>query len=339
LPRETSDCPFKIGNTPLTSLTLAANGLTHEICLKEERFNAFGSIKDRVAWYILSNALAGGKKPSGVIDASSGNYGFALASIGKALDLPVTIVSSASISGFNAEGIRQAGARLILSEPRPGESSNAARMRVAGEIAEREGLLFLDQYNNALNPQCHENWTAPELLRDGPFDACFVAASSGGTARGFMDYLSATQSRTGLVLVEPGGSKAFAAPDPSHGHTLTIPGYGSGRTSTFAQDVAPPAVIRISDEHVLAAAVHLAANGFPPIGLSSIGVLLGAVKWLETATSAMRVGCVCADGAERYSGEMDTRYLPAVDADKLKSASAILGGTLDGLVCQPAPRT
>jgi len=90
---------------------------------------------------------------------------------------------------------------------------------------------------------------------------------------------------------------------------------------------------------VLAAAVHLAANGFPPIGLSSIGVLLGAVKWLETATSAMRVGCVCADGAERYSGEMDTRYLPAVDADKLKSASAILGGTLDGLVCQPAPRT
>ena len=62
MPRETSDCPFKIGNTPLTSLTLAANGLTHEICLKEERFNAFGSIKDRVAWYILSNALAGGKK-------------------------------------------------------------------------------------------------------------------------------------------------------------------------------------------------------------------------------------------------------------------------------------
>ena len=103
-----------------------------------------------------------------MIDASSGNYGFALASIGKALDLPVTIVSSASISGFNAEGIRQAGARLILSEPRPGESSNAARMRVAGEIAEREGLLFLDQYNNALNPQCHENWTAPELFARWP---------------------------------------------------------------------------------------------------------------------------------------------------------------------------
>lgn len=335
--RETSDCPFEIGNTPLTSLTLAVGGLTHEICLKEERFNAFGSIKDRVAWYILSKTLSGREKPAGVVDASSGNYGFALASIGKALGLPVTIVTSASISGFNADGIRQAGAQLILAEAQPGESSNAARMRVAGEIAERESLLFLDQYSNALNPLCHQNWTAPELLRDGPFDACFVAASSGGTARGFIDCLSATNSRTKLVLVEPGASQAFVAAETAHGAKLTIPGYGSGRKSSFAGNMAPPALVRISNEQVLSSAVYLAENAFPAIGLSSIGVLLGAIKWLETATSPMRVACVCADGAERYSGEMETRYLPGADTDTLQSASARLASTLEGLGYKPAP--
>jgi cysteine synthase len=188
LPPSVPDCPFAIGNTPLTRSSLTVNGLAHEIYLKEERLNAFGSIKDRVAWYILSRLVeepgaARAAASAGIIDASSGNYGYALASIGRAQGLKVTIISSASISRFNAEGIRRAGGELVIAEPQAGESSNHARMRVAGERAARGGQLFLDQYRNQLNPQCHARWTAPEVLESERLDAVFVAASSGGTAR------------------------------------------------------------------------------------------------------------------------------------------------------------
>ena len=264
-------------------------------------------------------------------DASSGNYGYALACIGRDLGLPVTIVTSASISGYNASGIRKAGATLVMTEPEPGESSNHARMRVAGEIAAREGRLFLDQYRNPLNPECHQRWTAPELMRDGPFDACFMAASSGGTARGFMDYLASEGDETTLVLVEPDASCAFVAPPAAHDGKLTIPGYGSGRRSTFSGGVAAPDIVRVHDADVLSAATDLAARGFARIGLSSTGVLLGTIRWLGAAKRPMRVACICADGAERYDDEMASRYLPAHENARLRASSGTVLEELAGL--------
>src|SRR5690606_25269604 len=118
---------------------------------KEERQNEFGSVKDRVAWYVLSKTIEQTGPVSAVIDASSGNYGYALSCICQRMGIAATIVSSPSISAYNAAGIERAGARLIIAEARPGESSNAARMRIAGEIAAEEGLTFLDQYANPLN--------------------------------------------------------------------------------------------------------------------------------------------------------------------------------------------
>lgn len=330
------DCPFPIGGTPLSRWSLTVNGLAHEICLKEERHNAFGSIKDRVAWYILSRSMQDdgacrAAREAGVVDASSGNYGYALASIGQAQGLKVTIVTSASISRFNAEGIRKAGAELVVAEALPGESSNHARMRVAAEIAQRDGLLFLDQYRNPMNPECHARWTAPEVLDGERFDTVLVAASSGGTARGLADYLDASRSETRLVLVEPEGSRAFVRPETDTTPPLTIPGYGSGRQSTFAEPAHLPGVMRISDVQVLAATVHLKDRGFPTIGLSSMGVVLGAVEWLQRATRPLRVVCICADGAERYEGEMNSRYLAGHDADQLARTGSEIAARLESL--------
>ena len=65
LPNTVTECPFEIGNTPLTPFALTLNGLRHELLVKEERCNAFGSVKDRVAWYILSQTIA----EKGAVDA------------------------------------------------------------------------------------------------------------------------------------------------------------------------------------------------------------------------------------------------------------------------------
>ena len=85
------NCPFQIGNTPLTRFVIRMNGLEHEIDLKEERYNEFGSVKDRVAWYVLNNSAKPGEPVESVIDASSGNYGYALSRIGERLGISVSV--------------------------------------------------------------------------------------------------------------------------------------------------------------------------------------------------------------------------------------------------------
>ncbi|MAI90904.1 pyridoxal-phosphate dependent enzyme [Ponticaulis sp.] len=316
------ECPFKIGDTPLKKLLIRVGGIEHELSIKEERLNEFGSVKDRVAWYVLSRSMPSEDWKGSVVDASSGNYGYALSRIGERLGLGVTIVSSPSISSFNADGIRNAGANLVIAEAQPGESSNGARMRVAGEISQKEGSLFLDQYNNSLNPESHERWTAPEVFAQAEFDACFVAASSGGTARGFADYLSKHDLKTELHLVEPFSACTFETPADTQGSKLFIPGYGSGRKSTFADgsDVETP--IRISESDVIAAQLILTEKGLADIGLSSIGVMMGAVNWLMTQDKPQRVVCICADGSERYAHEIQSRYVPKVDASALAKSRA-----------------
>jgi cysteine synthase len=228
-----ASCPFKIGHTPLTAYEVKIGNLTHELLVKEERCNEFGSVKDRVAWYILSKTIEKIGPVKSVVDASSGNYGNALACICQRLGIGATIVSSASISAHNAAQIKAAGARLVIAEPKPGETANAARMRLAGEIAAQDGSVFLDQYSNPLNPASHQNWTAPELFADGPFDAVFMTSSSGGTSRGFADYLKAYPGKTQLCLVEPESSCAFLDSPSGCTDKLKIPAFGSQRRSSF----------------------------------------------------------------------------------------------------------
>lgn len=306
-----ADCPFEIGNTPLSAFRVTLNGVTHDLFLKEERCNPFGSVKDRVAWYVLSKTLEQTGPAKAVVDASSGNYGYALARICQQMGIGCTIVSSPSISAYNAAGIEDAGATLLIADALPGESANAARMRVAGEVAARDGAVFLDQYASFLNPASHETWTAPEVFADGPFDACFVTSSSGGTARGFSDYLKAHPEKAALWLVEPAGSCAFLAAEPE-AEKLCIPGYGSGRRSTFSEIDPAPNMLRVEDPAVLATFSQLQSRGLAKIGLSSAGVVLGAISWLSRQDQPRRAVCICADGDERYLDEIESRYIPSV---------------------------
>lgn len=334
-----TQCPFRIGNTPLAYFRVHVSGLDHALAIKEERLNEFGSVKDRVAWYVLSKSMAAAREAGHIVDASSGNYGYALACIGQKLGLKVTIVSSPSISAYNAAGIRNAGANLVIAEPQEGESSNAARMRVAGDVAAAEGAVFLDQYRSADNPESHAKWTAPEVFGDDDWDACFVAASSGGTARGFADYLASHDESAELHLVDPFNSRAFADPSPNEASKLFIPGYGSGRRSSFAETPFPLDPIRIDEAEVMAACLNLRDSGLIDIGLSSTGVMLGAVEWLSQQTDSKTVVCICADGSERYVDEIDSRYLKSVPKEALKQARLVVDRLFSGISpLERAPR-
>lgn len=326
-----ADCPFKIGHTPLTSYRIKLGAHTHELLVKEEHCNEFGSVKDRVAWYILSKTIEKTGPVKAVVDASSGNYGNALACICERMGIGATIVSSASISAHNAAQIEGSGARLVIAEPKPGETANAARMRVAGEIGQQDGSVFLDQYSNPLNPAAHQNWTAPEVFADGPFDAVFMTSSSGGTSRGFADYLKAHPSRTQLCLVEPESSNAFLDSPSGSTEKLKIPAFGSQRRSSFAGMKPEPGMIRMDEASALAAFTLLHEHGLSKVGLSSVGVMLGAIEWLSRQDKPSRVVCICADGDERYLDEIESRYIPSVGQEAYDAARARLAPVIAGM--------
>lgn len=328
-----ASCPFKIGHTPLTAYQVRVGHHTHELLVKEERCNEFGSLKDRVAWYILSKTMKKTGPVKAVVDASSGNYGNALACICQRMGIAATIVSSASISAHNAAQIKAAGARLVIAEPKPGESSNAARMRVAGEIGQQDGSVFLDQYSNPLNPAAHQNWTAPELFADGPFDAVFMTSSSGGTSRGFADYLKAHADKTELCLVEPESSCAFLDSPSGCAEKLKIPAFGSQRRSSFAGMKPDPDMIRMDEAATLAAFTLLHEHDLSKVGLSSVGVMLGALDWLSRQDKPNRVACICADGDERYLDEIQSRYIPSVGQEAYDAAYGRLAPMIAGMRC------
>ena len=328
-----ASCPFKIGHTPLTAYQVRIGNLAHELLVKEERCNEFGSVKDRVAWYILSKTIEKIGPVKSVVDASSGNYGNALACICQRMGIGATIVSSASISAHNAAQIKAAGARLVIAEPRPGETANAARMRLAGEIAAQEGSVFLDQYSNPLNPASHQTWTAPELFADGPFDAVFMTSSSGGTSRGFADYLKAHPRPTELCLVEPESSCAFLDSPSGCTDKLKIPAFGSQRRSSFAGMKPDPGMIRMDEATTLAAFTLLHERQLSKVGLSSTGVILGALDWLARQDKPARVACICADGDERYLDEIQSRYIPSAGQEAYESALKRLAPVIGGIKC------
>ena len=326
-----ADCPFKIGHTPLTSYRIRLGAHTHELLVKEEHYNEFGSVKDRVAWYILAKTIEKTGPVKAVVDASSGNYGNALACICERMGIGATIVSSASISAHNAAQIEGSGARLVIAEPKPGETANAARMRVAGEIGQQDGSVFLDQYSNPLNPAAHQNWTAPEVFADGPFDAVFMTSSSGGTSRGFADYLKAHPARTQLCLVEPESSNAFLDSPSGSTEKLKIPAFGSQRRSSFAGMKPEPAMIRMDEASALAAFTLLHEHELSKVGLSSVGVMLGAIEWLSRQDKPSRVVCICADGDERYLDEIESRYIPSVGQEAYDAARDRLAPVIAGM--------
>lgn len=299
--------PLAIGNTPWLGLEVTLNGIRHEIQLKEEYRNAFGSIKDRVAWKLLADAIAAGSlEPAGrVIDASSGNYGIALARLGGMYGVDVEIVVSEGIPATTVARIRDAGATLHIARRRGGETLHAARIALAGELAERGGALFLDQYNNPGNPACHRDWTAPEIFVQAGLDALFVSASSGGTAAGVSCYLSGRATNCRLVVVDSRASDILSdAERPEAG--LLVPGMGSKRRTRFLPIAGSYSLLRIWDHQALACYCLLREGEGLSLGLSSCGVLAGVIDWLSGQDHPCKVAML---GTDRHG-----KYLDHVEA-------------------------
>ncbi len=173
-----------VGGTPLVGLpSLSPEG--YELYLKLEGHNPTGSVKDRVAAYLIADAERAGLIGPGsrLLEPTSGNTGISLAALCAPRGLKLTCVMPENTSAERRTLLAAYGADIFLSPAN--EGSNGA-VRVAREMAAADPDVFMPfQYGNPANPRAHYETTAPEILRDLPDVGALVAGlGTGGTLTG-----------------------------------------------------------------------------------------------------------------------------------------------------------
>jgi [CysO sulfur-carrier protein]-thiocarboxylate-dependent cysteine synthase len=178
------DITQAVGGTPLVGLpSLSPDG--YEIHLKLEGHNPTGSVKDRVARYLVDAAEREGRIGPGsrILEPTSGNTGIALAAICAPRGYKLTCVMPENTSAERRTLLEMYGVDLVFS---PATEGSNGSVRVAREMAEADPDVFMPfQYGNPANPRAHYETTAPEILRDLPDVAAFVGGlGTGGTVTG-----------------------------------------------------------------------------------------------------------------------------------------------------------
>jgi cysteine synthase B len=193
-----------IGNTPLVELKSFSPRPGVQIFAKLEGMNPSGSIKDRIALQMISEAEASGKLKAGsiLLEPTSGNTGIALAMIARVKGYKFVAVMPDNVTQERRQMLEIYGAKIVFSDGKQG--SNGA-VRLAQKLAqEDERYVMLYQYGNSANPRAHYEGTAVEIIKDLPDLDVFVAGlGTGGTLTGTARRLKEYNPAIKVVAAEP----------------------------------------------------------------------------------------------------------------------------------------
>jgi cysteine synthase B len=193
-----------IGQTPMVELPRLTPHHDVRLYAKLEGTNPTGSVKDRVALRMLTEARTSGALREGqaILEPSSGNTGISLAMIGARMGHPVCIVMPDNTTPEREQLLRLFGAEIVFS---PGSEGSNGAVRLAQSLADDDPTVFMPyQYGNAANPDAHYATTGPEILDQVPEVDVFVAGlGTGGTLTGAGRYLKERRPGVRIVAAEP----------------------------------------------------------------------------------------------------------------------------------------
>lgn len=198
-----------IGNTPIIELRNIRPSNNCKIFAKLEYLNPTGSHKDRIALYMVRDAIEryGLKKGDVVVEASSGNTAISVTFVAKRLGLKPVITVPKNTSRSKVLLLKLMGAEVLEGDEDP--NSPNYYITLAKEIARERGGVFLNQYANPANAKAHYETTAVEIWRqlNGNIDAFVMGIGTGGTITGVGRFLKEMKNDVLIVAVTPRGSK------------------------------------------------------------------------------------------------------------------------------------
>ena len=284
-----------IGNTPLLEYK---NEFCRILC-KIESKNPGGSVKDRVALYMIQEAEKQGLLHPGtrIIEATSGNTGIGLCAIAAAKGYPITIVMPDNMSIERRLLMAAYGAQVVLTPAAEGMAGAIAR----SEQLAAEGNAFIPgQFTNPANPKAHYETTGPEIWRDtdGMVDIFVAGIGTGGTITGVGKYLKEQSPNIQIIGIEPASSPVLSGGQKgSHG----IQGIGAGFIPQVLDTSILNEVIPVTDDAAIATAREYAATQGVLVGISSGAALWAALEIAKRPENAGKtIVTLMPDSGERY---------------------------------------
>jgi cysteine synthase A len=293
-----------VGNTPMIGVNYRfRGGPVQTVLVKCEHYNLTGSIKDRMALYILQKAYETGTIRPGdtIVEVTSGNTGIAFAAIGRSLGHPVRIIMPDWLSSERKEIIRSLGAEIRLVSKEQG--GFMAGLQMADLMQYDERVFLPRQFENKYNSEAHERTTAPEidrqLLRGGIRPAAFVAGvGTGGTVMGIGKYLKTLYPNMRVHPLEPAESPTLSIGHKNGSHR--IQGISDEFIPAIVNLEALDAVIQVNDGDAILMAQKLGSELGLAVGISSGANLLGAVKAQQALGADKVVITVFPDSNKKY---------------------------------------
>jgi cysteine synthase A len=289
-----------IGNTPLVRI----NSLSHEtgttILGKCEFMNPTSSVKDRIAFNMINEAMKTGKitQSTTIIEPTSGNTGIGLAAIcaSKRLRLILTMPDSMSIE--RQKLLVYLGAELVLTPASKGMNGSIEKANALEK--ELDNAIVLQQFQNPDNPDIHRKTTAIEILNDtqGNVDIFVAAVGTGGTLTGTTEVLKEKIPSLISIAVEPASSAIL------HGRTAgphKIQGIGAGFIPKILNTSIYDEVIDIKNDDAFKMAKKMAKEEGLLIGISAGANLHAAyLAALRPENKGKTIVTILCDTAERY---------------------------------------
>jgi len=293
-----------VGNTPMLEILYEYQGKTRAIYAKCEHYNLTGSIKDRMALYILQNAYVTEEIRPGswIVETTSGNTGISFNAIGRSLGHPVTIIMPDWLSEERTSIIRSFGATVVHVSKE--EGGFLGSIRLAEQMKSEDSTIFLpQQFENEGNVLAHQKTTGPEIWAQlasiGLKPDAFVAGvGTGGTVMGICNYL---KRKDPAIKVHP--------IEPKESPTLSV-GYkvGSHRIQGISDEFIPAIVkldeldgiLQVSDGDAILMAQKMARQLGIAVGISSGANILGAIQAQNQLGDSSVVVTVLSDSNKKY---------------------------------------
>ncbi len=296
-----------IGNTPMVKLRRIVPQGAADVFAKLEFLNPGGSIKDRMARYIIEDAERDGKLKAGtIVENTSGNTGVGVAITAAVKGYKATFTIPDKMSNEKINLLKAYGAKVVVTKTDVPADSPESYYETAKRIhQETPGSFYLNQYHNKKNIEAHYHSTGPEIWKDmeGKIDYFVAGIGTGGTLSGAGKYLKEQDPKIKIVAIDPYGSvfyDFFKTGKPGKPQTYKVEGIGEDMVVEAMDFSIVDDMLQVSDRDCFLTARDLTTKEGLFAGGSSGGAVWAALKVAKEAGPGKRVVVILPDSGTRY---------------------------------------
>lgn len=289
-----------IGHTPVVHLKIEHGGQVWSMYAKLEFMNPSGSVKDRIAKYMIESAEKRGLLKTGsiIVEATSGNTGIALAMVAAAKGYRMVVFMPEHMSKERIRLMENLGADICLTPKQEGFQGAVKRTE---EIAKSSPNVYLTkQFSNEENVFAHFQTTGSEIIEQVKerIDAFVAGVGTGGTLFGVGRALRRANPNVRLVAVEPAEAAVLSGETNINDHKIT--GIGDGFVPEIVRMGELDFVAKVKSDEAVEMSKRLCRQHGLMVGISSGANVLGVIQTLEKIGRDKVVATVLPDRTERY---------------------------------------